>query len=653
MSSFVISNNILVTQTLATGENGFITATGTIYTEAATAVNLTGVTTLSVMGTVATANGTAAVRSSGVTTTSITVGAQGSIFNATDDAIRITTQLTSRLNNAGLISGTEGVLVDGTAGVVDRFELSNTGTLVGTRSRGDILNNEFASAVSIRSAVESASIFNAGLLGGTSFNAINSTAASLDVINTGVISSGRTAIFAVALGLENSGQIVGGIRTTALTSIRNSGSITGSITAGDGINTLWNSGLITGNVFLGNGFNTFDLIGGNVTGYVSGGLGNDTFYIDRTDLRLRDDGGSADTVYTAVSLKMPGWAEQLRAYSDFGLALRGRALDDSIFGGGGDDTLTGGRGDDTLVSSEGDDLVFGGAGNDRFIVSGGDHTLSGGDGNDTFELSGAPSASFQVAASGDAGDDVLQWSGGSGSFDGGQGTDTLDSIAPLATVIDLTARTAVQQTAGGAVTATLVLTSIENAMGSTLNDTLTGSNGDNGLQGRAGNDLIAGRNGDDTLSGDEGNDTLDGGGSNDLIDGGAGNDSLVGGSGLDTLVGGMGRDTMVGGADEDVFVFRSAAESTVAAPDVILGFETERDVIDVEEIYGDPDAPVDVPFTFIGTGNFTGNGPELRYQQNTVAITTSIQIRFADSLLNNAEIVLQGLFTLSADNFIL
>jgi serralysin len=68
---------------------------------------------------------------------------------------------------------------------------------------------------------------------------------------------------------------------------------------------------------------------------------------------------------------------------------------------------------------------------------------------------------------------------------------------------------------------------IENAVGGSGSDSITGNNTANALSGLAGND---------TLKGLLGADILDGGEGNDLLDGGAGADQLIGGLGLDTAV---------------------------------------------------------------------------------------------------------------------
>lgn len=92
---------------------------------------------------------------------------------------------------------------------------------------------------------------------------------------------------------------------------------------------------------------------------------------------------------------------------------------------------------------------------------------------------------------------------------------------------------------------------IENAIGGSDDDTLSGNEADNLLKGNDGNDIQNGLSGNDTLLGNAGNDTLDGGEDNDSLDGGDGNDSVDAGAGADTVSGGDGDDTVSGGSGDD------------------------------------------------------------------------------------------------------
>lgn len=168
---------------------------------------------------------------------------------------------------------------------------------------------------------------------------------------------------------------------------------------------------------------------------------------------------------------------------------------------------------------------------------------------------------------------------------------------------------------------------IENGIGTSGADTITGNGADNSLSGGNGNDVLYGQAGNDTLNGGAGNDTLDGGAGDDVyvvdsvgdvvresassgidtvrtslsamtliadvehmayvgssaatltgnelansIAGGAGNDTLYGMAGDDTLDGGAGVDTLDGGAGNDVYVVDNAGDLVRETS----GFDTVR-----------------------------------------------------------------------------
>jgi Ca2+-binding RTX toxin-like protein len=75
---------------------------------------------------------------------------------------------------------------------------------------------------------------------------------------------------------------------------------------------------------------------------------------------------------------------------------------------------------------------------------------------------------------------------------------------------------------------------VENLIGSTFGDILSGTDGDNLLDGGNGNDQLVGRGGNDTLLGGASKDTLTGGDGNDILAGGAADDIIDGGAGIDT-----------------------------------------------------------------------------------------------------------------------
>lgn len=243
------------------------------------------------------------------------------------------------------------------------------------------------------------------------------------------------------------------------------------------------------------------------------------------------------------------------------------------------DQLSGSLSDDTLRGGGGDDILSGLYGTD---------TLIGGDGNDTLELD---VQSYHSAYNG------LGYFGPT-SFTSGATIDlalTTAQALPTVSSSDLSL-------------GQVILDSIENILGTSLGDTLTGNASANILRGRGGNDILDGKEGNDTLSGGSGNDTLTGGADTDtadytgaiagvtvnlsfataqntvgagtdtlatienlvgsaladtltgdsggnVLEGVTGNDKLRGQDGNDTLKGGIGADTLTGGNGVDRFVF--------------------------------------------------------------------------------------------------
>ena len=130
-------------------------------------------------------------------------------------------------------------------------------------------------------------------------------------------------------------------------------------------------------------------------------------------------------------------------------------------------------------------------------------------------------------------------------------------------------------------------------------DVLYGRDADEIYNGGKGNDFITGRKGDDRLFGDKGD---------DYLEGGKGGDELNGGFGLDVLTGGEGSDR---------FVYRDYKESRQGAQsrDVITDFSSsEDDKIDLSAIVDDS--------VFIGSSDFTGTKPEIRFDDGILQLAT-------------------------------
>lgn len=139
---------------------------------------------------------------------------------------------------------------------------------------------------------------------------------------------------------------------------------------------------------------------------------------------------------------------------------------------------------------------------------------------------------------------------------------------------------------------------IENAIGGTGNDLLTGNSINNFLDGGDGNDSlygglgndtifgglgfdwIVGGDGDDIINGNKNEDTIFGGAGNDSIFGGKGFDSIDGGDGNDSVSGDLGRDTITGGQGDDHFQFLKPLDGFNNI-DTVTDYSSGQDVIEL------------------------------------------------------------------------
>jgi hypothetical protein len=216
----------------------------------------------------------------------------------------------------------------------------------------------------------------------------------------------------------------------------------------------------------------------------------------------------------ALALFAPAGAQVGSGFCFEGLGdnqLEGTAGNDVLTGIGGQDEIEGRGGGDTINGGDGDDRLCGNEGNDNIDGGGGDDFIHGGPGRDFMEGGpGIDEVSYEDYGSpvnadpdpDDAGDDGTSGEG-----------DVLND-------------------------------DVENIVGGSAGDILTGDAGPN---------TLAGRFGDDTLDGLAGNDIITGGFGVDTVRGGDGADTLLGDEGFalagvtpgsDTLFGGNGPDTL-------------------------------------------------------------------------------------------------------------
>lgn len=354
--------------------------------------------------------------------------------------------------------------------------------------------------------------------------------------------------------------------------------------------------------------NLFRTLGG--VDYVDGGAGFDFVrYLDPTvangvtvnlsaNFAAEDGFGSHDYLFNIEGV----------VGTNFGDNITGDTLANQLIGLAGNDTLTGLGANDLLDGGDSNDTLLGGEGND---------TLLGGSGNDILR--------------GDQGNDIL---------DGGDGVDwAYYDTAGSAVTVNLALIGA--QATGGAGSDTLI--SIENLLGSTFADRLTGNATNNLLRGGAGNDSLTGAAGNDNLQGDAGNDVLNGGAGNDIVNGGAGNDRLIGGA---------GKDQMTGGPGADIFVFSALSDSVGGANrDVITDFNrAQGDKINLTAVDANTSLAGNQSFNFIGTSAFSADATgQLRFDVATNTLFGSVN---ADATAEFS-IKLNGVASVTATDLIL
>ncbi|MDO9524361.1 MAG: S8 family serine peptidase [Gemmobacter sp.] len=279
-----------------------------------------------------------------------------------------------------------------------------------------------------------------------------------------------------------------------------------------------------------------------------------------------------------------------------GVAITLATMED-IYSGDGDDQLvgnnianilSGGRGRDTLFGENGHDTIYGGFGADQLIGGQGVDHLYGGVSND--RLWGGDTADYLY---GGDGADMLSGDGGSDNMWGDLGNDTMYGGVSGDTMY------------GG--------TDDDEMYGGDGNDYMSGDVHNDVMYGGNQNDVMQGNSGNDTMHGDAGVDDLNGGAGDDFLYGGADNDRMTGGANNDVFYGGQGADRMIGGTGADSFVFTTASDSTAtgAGRDVIVGFVSGEDKIDVSALQAG--------MSFIGSAAFTGVAGQIRYLPTSVA----------------------------------
>jgi VCBS repeat-containing protein len=393
------------------------------------------------------------------------------------------------------------------------------------------------------------------------------------------------------------------------------------------------------------------LLGNTGNNQLSGFNGNDTF-AGGAGNDVLDGGSGTDTALYSHSFDNP-FAYSFAFLPGFVVSSTGASLPVAFT----IDATSYGEGLDTIGNME--NLLFGGTVYQLFVGTNAPESFSvpfntnaiflGFDGNDTFSIQNSSGLGRTVA------DQFI--------FEGGNGSDTVDysnlsTIGLFGFTIDLNSGTAIKLLAGfGNITDYLV--SIENVLGSSLNDTIIGN---------ANNNQITGNAGDDTLSGGGGDDTLTGGAGNDILDGFAGNadtavyqndfstsynftfipgsflissigQSYVGGFNIDATAYGEGIDSIfnmdylkLGAATYQLFVGSNNDDYLQASPDnnLFLGFDGN----DTVTYFSTPNLTSLVADLSASTATKIINGTF--YTDHFVGIENLVGTNSQDTLIGNA-----------------
>jgi Ca2+-binding RTX toxin-like protein len=188
--------------------------------------------------------------------------------------------------------------------------------------------------------------------------------------------------------------------------------------------------------------------------------------------------------------------------------LVGGTSHDKLVGDGGNNTLSGGPGNDALVGLDGDDVLSGGDGNDTFVES----YLSAG-------VAVNSTTGLITYTAGAANVNVNDADNGADVFNGNAGTDLLDySMRTGDLAVTMDGKTADDGISGEEDN---TKADIENIVGGSGNDEITGNLLSNVITGGAGDDVLSGDKGDDIFregAADSGGDTFNGGDGVDLVD---------------------------------------------------------------------------------------------------------------------------------------
>jgi len=137
----------------------------------------------------------------------------------------------------------------------------------------------------------------------------------------------------------------------------------------------------------------------------------------------------------------------------------------------------------------------------------------------------------------------------------------------------------------------------------TGNDTLTTGAGRDTIRAGDGNNTVNAGDGANLVVTGSGNDTITTGAGNDTIQGGAGNDIISAGAGTDTVASAAGSDSIELGTDSALDTVTFASTAAANGSDVITGFTTAVDKLDLRDMTDDSAATMVAGDLTVEAGN--------------------------------------------------
>ena len=251
---------------------------------------------------------------------------------------------------------------------------------------------------------------------------------------------------------------------------------------------------------------------------LAGGLGNDTYVLERADIITEALNGGTDTIRASMSYTLGANLENLVLAGTANYTGKGNTLNNVITGNAGNNLIDGLAGVDTASYAAATTGVT-----VSLAVTIAQNT---GTGSDTLlNVENLMGSNFNDRLTGNALANRLDGGLGNDTLTGGAGDDTY--------VVNSSAEVIVEGVGAGTDT---VLSAVNWTLQSTLeNLTLTGTTATTGA-GNSANNVIIGNALNNMLTGNAGNDRLDGGLGNDTLTGGEGSDTYVCNSAADVTV---------------------------------------------------------------------------------------------------------------------